>query len=77
MTGVASKKSGITHQLPDLDGEMYLKGKNPADVNADGGVDILDLLQVANSLGASTPDPNGDGVVDILDLVFVTQQFSQ
>ena len=66
-----------THLLPDLDGEIYLKGPSPADVNADGKVDVLDLLQVANSLGESTPDPNGDGVVDILDLAFVSQQFSQ
>ena len=48
-----------------------------ADVNGDGQVNILDLIQVANSLGKSAPDPNGDGVVNILDLVFVAQQFSQ
>ena len=66
-----------THLLPDLDGEIYLKAKNPADVNGDGKVNILDLVQVANGLGKSTPDPNGDGVVNILDLVFVAQQFSQ
>ena len=76
-TGVSSKKSGITHTLSDLDGEMYLKTPNPADVNGDGKINVLDLAQVANSFGKSTPDPNGDGVVNILDLVFVTQQFSQ
>lgn len=76
-TGVSSGKSGITHILPDLDGEMYLKGKNPADVNDDGKVNVLDLVQVANRFGKSTPDPNGDGAVNILDLVFVAQQFSQ
>ena len=66
-----------THILPDLDGEIYLTTKSFADVNGDGHVDILDLIQVANSLGQSAPDPNGDGVVNILDLVFVVQQFSQ
>ena len=66
-----------THLLPDLDGEIYLKAKNPADVNGDGKVNILDLVQVANGFGRSTPDPNGDGVVNILDLVFVAQAFSQ
>ena len=66
-----------THQLPDLDGEIYLKGPTPADVNGDGRINILDVLQVANNFGKSAPDPNGDGVVNILDLVFVTQQFSQ
>ena len=67
----------VTHQLPDLDGEIYLKAPNPADVNGDGSVNILDLVQVANGFGQSVPDPNGDGAVNILDLVFVTQQFSQ
>lgn len=66
-----------THQLPNHDGEIYLKAKNPADVNGDWVVNILDLIQVSNSLGKSSPDPNGDGVVNILDLVFVAQQFSQ
>ena len=65
------------HLLPDLDSEIYLKAPNPADVNGDGGVNILDLVQVANRFGKATPDPNGDGVVNILDLVFVAQQFSQ
>ena len=69
--------ASITHLLPDLDGEIYLKAKNPADVNGDGQINILDLVQVANGLGKATPDPNGDGVVNILDLVFVAQQFSQ
>ena len=66
-----------THLLPDLDGEIYLKVKNPADVNGDWVVDVLDLVQVANGLGKATPDPNGDGEVNILDLVFVAQQFSE
>ena len=69
--------ASTTHLLPDLDGEIYLKAPNPADVNSDGKVNVLDLVQVANGFGKSTPDPNGDGVVNILDLVFVTQQFSE
>ena len=66
-----------THLLPDLDGEIYLTSKSFADVNGDGKVNVLDLVQVANGLGKSAPDPNGDGAVNILDLVFVAQQFSQ
>ena len=66
-----------THLLPDLDGEIYLRAKNSADVNGDGKINILDLVQVANGLGKSAPDPNGDDVVNILDLVFVARQFSQ
>ena len=67
----------VTHLLPDLDGEIYLKAKNPADVNGDGEVNILDLVHVTNNFGKSDPDLNSDGVVNILDLVFVVQQFSQ
>ena len=61
----------------DLDGEIYLTTRSFADVNGDGKVNVLDLVQVANGFGKSTPDPNGDGKVNILDLVFVAQQFSQ
>ena len=66
-----------THMLPDLDGEIYLKAKNPADVNGDGQVNILDLVHVTNNFGKSDPDLNGDGVVDILDLTLVAQQLNQ
>ena len=72
-----SSAASITHLLPDLDGEIYLKAKHPADVNGDWVVNILDLVEVSNSFGKSAPDPNGDGVVDVLDLVFVVRQFSQ
>ena len=48
------------------------------DVNRDGGVDILDLILVAQQLGKSVPanspvDINGDGVVNIFDLTLVAQ----
>ena len=76
-TGVSSNKQDVTHLLPDLDGEIYLTSKSFADVNGDGKINILDLIQVANGLGKSAPDPNSDGAVNILDLVFVAQQFSQ
>ena len=76
-TGVANGQAGTTHQLADLDGEIYLTSKSFADVNGDGRVNVLDLIQVANGFGKSSPDPNGDGVVNILDLVFIAQQFSQ
>ncbi|MDE0299504.1 MAG: leucine-rich repeat domain-containing protein [Candidatus Poribacteria bacterium] len=44
------------------------------DVNGDGVVNILDLVQVAANFGTAgenDADVNGDGVVDILDLVLV------
>ncbi|MYE88211.1 hypothetical protein F4X33_04365, partial [Candidatus Poribacteria bacterium] len=66
-----------THLLPDLDGEMYLKAPNPADVNGDGQVNVLDLVHVANNFGKADPDLNGDGVVNILDLTLVAKHLSQ
>lgn len=50
---------------------------NPADVNGDGTVNILDLVEVANSLGQESPDVNGDGVVNVLDLVVVANAFER
>ena len=81
--GVASGLVNTEHALPNLDGEMYLKSvvsdqspvtsKNPADVNGDGVVNILDLTLVAQGFGADKEgiDVNGDGVVNVFDLVFV------
>ena len=74
-----SERDGVpvskSHQLPDLDGEIYLTSKSFADVNRDGKVNVLDLAQVANKLGKVEPDLNGDGVVNILDLVLVASNF--
>lgn len=75
-TGVESGLRNTRHTLPDLDGEIYLKqttDKN--DVNGDGVINILDLVQVANGFGKAAPDVNGDGVVNVLDLVQVANQF--
>ena len=77
--GVASRMTGTEHALPNLDGEMYLRVKpvNPADVNGDGVVNILDLTLVAQAFGEDglEADVNGDGVVNVFDLVFVANQF--
>ena len=73
--GVASGLVGAEHTLPNLDGEMYLRVKpvNPADVNSDGVVNILDLVVVAQAFGKDglQGDVNGDGVLNVFDLVFV------
>ncbi len=78
VTGVASELEGTTHTLPNLDGEMYLrvKTKNPADVNGDGVVNVLDLTLVGQSFGTDKAegDVNGDGFVNVFDLVFVANQ---
>ena len=81
--GAASGVVNTQHALPNLDGEMYLKAvvsdqppvtsKNPADVNGDGVVNILDLVAVAQGFGKDSleGDVNGDGVVNVFDLVQV------
>ena len=55
-----------------------------SDVNADGIVNILDLVFVARYLGETptekqhpNPDVNGDGTVNILDLVLVAQHLGE
>ena len=77
--GVASSLVNTEHALLNLDGEMYLrvKPKNPADVNGDGVVNILDLTIVAQGFGTDNPDAdvNADGVVNVFDLVFIANQF--
>ena len=86
--GVASGLANTEHALQNFDGEMYLRktvdsdqspvtSKNPADVNSDGVVNILDLTVVAQGFGTDSleADVNGDGLVNILDLVFVANQF--
>ena len=75
-SGIAEKR---WHNIPDLDGEIYLKASlakenhTPEDVNGDGLVNILDLVATANALGSESPDVNGDGVVNILDLVQISK----
>ena len=53
----------------------------PSDVNADGVVNILDLVKVANQFGevgdGLVGDVNRDGVVNILDLVKVSSRFGK
>ena len=73
--GVASGWVNTEHALANLDGEMYLRVKpaNPADVNGDGVVNILDLVVVAQGFATDSleADVNGDGVVNVFDLVQV------
>ncbi len=45
---------------------------DPADVNQDGQVDVLDLIELILAWGPNPGHPadiNGDGVVDVTDLV--------
>ena len=77
-TGVESDHRGINHTVPDLDGEIYLKMPTlTADVNADGVINVLDLIIVSQALGEKKPDLNDDGIVNVLDLIFVAQRIGE
>ena len=81
VSGFASNiENKRSHTIPDLDGEIYLKSSeavNPADLNGDGSVNILDLVIVANAFGKDAPDLNGDGIVNILDLIIIAREISR
>ena len=72
---IASNTPQITITIED--------GAFPAwDVNQDGQVSILDLIQVAQHLGSTVSanheaDVNGDGTVSILDLIAVAQHLGE
>ncbi len=59
------------------------KSTSPAwDINQDGQVNILDLILVAQNLGADAPinpraDVNGDGTINVLDLILVSQHMGE
>ena len=70
-----------THQSPkevdiDKDGDLdEMDELNPVDVNQDLSVDILDLVEVASSIGMVPGNPradvNDDGFVNVLDLISI------
>ncbi|MCY3724580.1 MAG: dockerin type I domain-containing protein [Candidatus Poribacteria bacterium] len=63
--------------------DVVLPGHHVAeDVNADGEVNILDMILVAQQLGSvaaanAKVDVNRDGVISILDLILVAQQMGE
>ena len=76
ISGTSSGITALSHTLPDMDGEIYLKTK-PIDVNADGTINILDIVLAANSIGKTggKADVNADGIVNILDIVLIANGF--
>ena len=75
---VASGLVNTEHSVRHIDGDIYLRTapKEPADLNGDGIVNILDLTIIARALGTddSAADVNGDGFVNVFDLVFVANR---
>ena len=74
--------ASMTHILPDLDGEIYLKAAvkpptSPYDLNKDGTVNVLDLILTAQNFGSTEGDINGDGTTNILDLILVAQHLGE
>ena len=58
----------------DADGQITAPLQISEDVNADGVINIQDLVLVASNFGQTgrnTADVNGDGVVNIVDLILV------
>ena len=75
---VTATSQGDTEKTAEVSTTTTIKPV-PWDLNADGKVNILDLVAVANQFGESgdglSGDVNMDGTVNILDLVAVANQF--
>ena len=68
----------ITRQDYTLRVDYSLPAQEPADVNNDGIINIVDLTLVASNFGKTgqnSADVNGDGVVNIVDLTLVAGAF--
>ena len=70
--------SVVSAQEVDFDGQFE------SDVNADGVINILDLVFVASHFDeipdvelSPNPDINGDGIVNILDLTLIASHFGK
>ena len=48
-----------------------------ADANADGVIDVFDLVILSKQFGNADGDINEDGRTDVLDLILVAEQFTQ
>lgn len=72
--------SAITWPAVDHWNDYLCDAASPGDVNVDGAVDVLDLLEVIGHWGpcplACLADVNGDGAVDVLDLLAVLEAWA-
>lgn len=68
-----------------IDQSFVITGRLPGDVNGDGSVDVIDLLDFIAAFGSVLGDPNydpacdfnGDGSVDVIDLLIMVGSFGQ
>lgn len=84
---IAAPGASIGLQVIDVHGNVTLQwqrnGIDPSghlDVNADGVVNILDLVLVASQIGQSGEadvDLNSDGVVNVQDLVLIANRMDE
>lgn len=88
ITGLSFRSDGEMLAIGRADGTIYLwetvptsvePDRNKSDINADGVVNVQDLVLVAadfGKIGEYKTDVNGDGTVNIQDLVVVVAAFS-
>ena len=75
-------RAGWQAALPGTQEQIAAPQTLPWDINADGVVDIQDLVLVSKSFGTQTPqhtkaDVNKDGRIDIIDLLLVAAHFGE
>lgn len=71
-------KADITYDTTIIQKGVIISGYIREDVNEDGKVDLLDLLEVGKHFGEASAlrfDATGNGVVDLLDLLFVGKKY--
>ena len=74
-SGFFGLQSGTNYTVKPQTTPKQQANGSVVDVNADGVVNVLDLVIVANALGKNTPDLNDDGIVNVLDLLLVANAF--
>jgi len=75
---ISSSDAGLVPRLVAL-----ISNRVPGDTDADGDVDIFDVIAVINAFGSASGDPNwdprcdfdGNGTVDVFDVIAVVDNF--